>query len=159
MRNFILFIILNLVQVPISIYAQGNTIDSTQIVIRDSSNNITSDTINIQENYSDIYFNIINYSINSEEKILIESQYNPTSIKLDERDTLSMIIQLAGKEDEIIFNYYFNDNPNFRILDNGKIIYDKRSRRIYFEFVPDDNQALNRFITWNLFCTRTKLKT
>ena len=158
MRNFILFIILNLVQVPISIYAQGNTIDSTQIVIRDSTNNITSDTINIQENYSDIYFNIINYSINSEEKILIESQYNPTSIKLDERDTLSMIIQLAGKEDEIIFNYYFNDNPNFRILDNGKIIYDKRSKRIYFEFIPDDNQALNKFITWNLFAQEQNSK-
>ena len=158
MRNFILFIILNLVQVPISIYAQGNTIDSTQIVIRDSTHNITSDTINIQENYSDIYFNIINYSINSEEKILIESQYNPTSIKLDERDTLSMIIQLAGKEDEIIFNYYFNDNPNFRILDNGKIIYDKRSKRIYFEFIPDDNQALNKFITWNLFAQEQNSK-
>ena len=75
MRNFILFIILNLVQVPPSIYAQDYTIDSTQIVTRDSVNNISSDTINIQENYSDIYFNIINYSINNEEKILIESQY------------------------------------------------------------------------------------
>ena len=132
MRNFILFIILNLLQVPSPIYAQDNTIDSTEIVIKDSTTNISSDTTNMQKSYSDIFFNIINYSINSEEKILIESQYNPTSIKLDERDTLSMIIQLAGKEDEIIFNYYFNDNPNFRILDNGKIIYDKRSKRIYF---------------------------
>ena len=158
MRNFILFIILNLVQVPPSIYAQDYTIDSTQIVTRDSVNNIPSDTINIQENYSDIYFNIINYSINNEEKILIENQYNPTSIKIDERDTLSMIIQLIGQEDEIIFNYYFNDNPNFRILDNGKIIYDKRSKRIYFEFIPDDNQALNRFITWNLFAQEQNSK-
>ena len=158
MRNFILFIILNLLQVPSPIYAHDNTIDSTEIVIKDSTTNISSDTTNMQKSYSDIFFNIINYSINSEEKILIESQYNPTSIKLDERDTLSMIIQLAGKEDEIIFNYYFNDNPNFRILDNGKIIYDKRSKRIYFEFIPDDNQALNKFITWNLFAQEQNSK-
>jgi len=62
-----------------------------------------------------------------------------------------MIIQLKGNQEEVIFNYYFNDNPNYRIIENGKIIYDKRSKRVYFEFIPDDNQAINKFITWNLF--------
>ena len=63
-----------------------------------------------------------------------------------------------GKEDEIIFNYYFNDNPNFRILDNGKIIYDKRSKRIYFDLFQMTT-ALNKFITWNLLLkNKTKLK-
>ena len=69
MRNFILFIILNLVQVPPSIYAQDYTIDSTQIVTRDSVNNISSDTINIQENYSDIYFFYDNYLLFNTEEI------------------------------------------------------------------------------------------
>ena len=55
MRNFILFIILNLLQVPSPIYAQDNTIDSTEIVIKDSTTNISSDTTNMQKSYSDIF--------------------------------------------------------------------------------------------------------
>ena len=56
MRNFILFIILNLLQVPSPIYAQDNTIDSTEIVIKDSTTNISSDTTNMQKRVIPIFF-------------------------------------------------------------------------------------------------------
>lgn len=145
MRNLILFFTFSLFLNPTFINAQSNNNDT---IISNSQ-----DSLLIKDEIKDVElsFNIINYEINGEQKILIENLFNPTNITLDERDTLSMIIQLKGKEEEVIFNYYFNDNPNFRNIENGKIIYDKRSKRIYFEFIPDDNQAVNKFITWNLF--------
>ena len=145
MRNLILSFTFSLFLNPSLIYAQSNNNDT---IISNSQ-----DSLLIKDEIKDVElsFNIINYEINGEQKILIENLFNPTNITLDERDTLSMIIQLKGKEEEVIFNYYFNDNPNFRNIENGKIIYDKRSKRIYFEFIPDDNQAINKFITWNLF--------
>lgn len=145
MRNLILFFTFSLFLNPTFIKAQSNNNDT---IISNSQ-----DSLLIKDEIKDVElsFNIINYEINGEQKILIENLFNPTNITLDERDTLSMIIQLKGKEEEVIFNYYFNDNPNFRNVENGKIIYDKRSKRIYFEFIPDDNQAINKFITWNLF--------
>ncbi len=145
MRNLILFFTFSLFLNPTFINAQSNNNDT---IISNSQ-----DSLLIKDEIKDVElsFNIINYEINGEQKILVENLFNPTNITLDERDTLSMIIQLKGKEEEVIFNYYFNDNPNFRNIENGKIIYDKRSKRIYFEFIPDDNQAINKFITWNLF--------
>ncbi len=145
MRNLILFFTFSLFLNPTLIYAQSNNNDTIM------SN--SQDSLLIKDEIKDVElsFNIMNYEINGEQKILVENLFNPTNITLNERDTLSMIIQLKGKEEEVIFNYYFNDNPNFRNIENGKIIYDKRSKRIYFEFIPDDNQAINKFITWNLF--------
>ena len=145
MRNLILFFTFSLFLNSTLIYAQSNNNDT---IISNSQ-----DSLLIKDEIKDVElsFNIINYEINGEQKILVENLFNPTNITLNERDTLSMIIQLKGKEEEVIFNYYFNDNPNFRNIENGKIIYDKRSKRIYFEFIPDDNQAINKFITWNLF--------
>ena len=145
MRNLILFFTFSLFLNPTFINAQSNNNDT--IISNSQDSLLIKDEIKEVE----LSFNIINYEINGEQKILVENLFNPTNITLDERDTLSMIIQLKGKEEEVIFNYYFNDNPNFRNIENGKIIYDKRSKRIYFEFIPDDNQAINRFITWNLF--------
>tara|TARA_Y200000002_G_scaffold79749_1_gene62868 strand:- start:4208 stop:5836 length:1629 start_codon:yes stop_codon:yes gene_type:complete len=145
MRNLILFFTFSLFLNSTFINAQSNNNDTIISNFQDSL--LIKDEIKDVE----LSFNIINYEINGEQKILIENLFNPTNITLDERDTLSMIIQLKGKEEEVIFNYYFNDNPNFRNIENGKIIYDKRSKRIYFEFIPDDNQAINKFITWNLF--------
>ena len=145
MRNLILFFTFSLFLNPTFINAQSNNNDT---IISNSQ-----DSLLIKDEIKDVElsFNIMNYEINGEQKILVENLFNPTNITLNERDTLSMIIQLKGKEEEVIFNYYFNDNPNFRNIENGKIIYDKRSKRIYFEFIPDDNQAINKFITWNLF--------
>ena len=145
MRNLILFFTFSLFLNPTFINAQSNNNDT---IISNSQ-----DSLLIKDEIKDVElsFNIMNYEVNGEQKILVENLFNPTNITLNERDTLSMIIQLKGKEEEVIFNYYFNDNPNFRNIENGKIIYDKRSKRIYFEFIPDDNQAINKFITWNLF--------
>lgn len=150
MRNLILFSIFGLFLNPSFINAQSNNNDTIISQSQDSLLKI-NDTEDLE-----LSFKIINYQINGEQKVLVENLFNPTNISIDERDTLSMIIQLKGTEEEVIFNYYFNDNPNFRIIENGKIIYDKRSKRVYFEFIPDDNQAINKFITWNLFAYEKK---
>jgi hypothetical protein len=147
--HFLIFIILFFHQ-SFNIIAQSNNNDSLRI---DSVNII--DKKKIQKELS---FEIINLTINKNQRIETENLYNPSNIKINERDTLSMIIQLKGHGNEIIFNYYFNDNPNFRKIENGKIIYDKSSKRIYFEFIPDDNQALNKFITWNLFAYEKEIE-
>ncbi len=129
--------------------------DSAKKVALDDKyiNSIKTDTNEVL-----ISFKIINLRINNKEFFNRENLINQSNIKINERDTLSMIIQLNGNGNEIIFNYYFNDNPNFRKIENGKIIYDKSSKRIYFEFIPDDNQALNKFITWNLFAYEKELE-
>ena len=145
MRNLILFFIFGLFSNLSFINAQSNNNDTIIAHTQDSLFKIN------EPKDLELSFKILNYKINSEQKVLVENLLNPTNIALDERDTLSMIIQLESNEEEVIFNYYFNDNPNYRIIENGKIIYDKRSKRIYFEFIPDDNQAINKFITWNLF--------
>ena len=145
MRKLILFFIFSLFLNTTFINAQSN--DNDTIISYSADSLFIKDDIKKEE----LSFDIINFEVNGEQKIAVENLFNPTNIRLDERDTLSMIIQLMGNEDEVIFNYYFNDNPNYRNIENGKIIYDNRSKRIYFEFVPDDNQALNKFITWNLF--------
>ena len=145
MRNLILFFIFGLFFNLSSTNSQSNVNDSIVTHSHDS-------LIKINELKDlELSFKILNYEINGDQKVLVENLFNPTNIALDERDTLSMIIQLETDQEEVIFNYYFNDNPNYRIIENGKIIYDKRSKRIYFEFIPDDNQAINKFITWNLF--------
>lgn len=147
--HFLIFIILFAYQNS-NILAQSNNNDS----LRTDSINII-DKKNLQKELS---FEIINLTINKNQKVEKESLFIPSNIKINERDTLSMIIQLMGHGNEIIFNYYFNDNPNFRKIENGKIIYDKSSKRIYFEFIPDDNQALNKFITWNLFAYEKEIE-
>lgn len=142
MRNIILFFILNSYCIFNLIYSQSSDYDSINYQNRD-----TLDEYEKKE----LDFNILNISINKNQKVVNENIFSPTNINLNERDTLSMIIQIRGEDEDIIFNYYFNDDPNFRNLENGKIIYDKRSKRIYFEFIPNDNQAINKFITWNIF--------
>ena len=147
--HFLIFIILFAYQNS-NILAQSNNNDSLRT---DSINIIDKKTLQ-----KELSFEIINLAINKNQIVEKESLFIPSNIKINERDTLSMIIQLKGYGSEIIFNYYFNDNPNFRKIENGKIIYDKSSKRIYFEFIPDDNQALNKFITWNLFAYEKEIE-
>ncbi|HIF48640.1 MAG TPA: hypothetical protein EYQ68_01900 [Cytophagales bacterium] len=123
------------------------------------SQDINSDTIKNHDTISisnikiinKISFELINVKINNNQLISNEVSYLKNNININERDTLSMIIQLKGGNNDIIFNYYFNDNPNYRTIENGKIIYDKSSKRIYFDFIPNNEQALNKFLTWNLY--------
>jgi hypothetical protein len=123
------------------------------------SQEIKSDTIKSHDTISisdtkitnKISFELINVKINHNQLISNEVSYLKNNININERDTLSMIIQLKGGNNDIIFNYYFNDNPNYRTIENGKIIYDKSSKRIYFDFIPNNEQALNKFLTWNLY--------
>ena len=123
------------------------------------SQDIKNDTIKNQDTISisdtkiinKISFELINVKINNNQLISNEVSYVKNNININERDTLSMIIQLKGGNNDIIFNYYFNDNPNYRTIENGKIIYDKSSKRIYFDFIPNNEQALNKFLTWNLY--------
>ena len=128
--------------------AVSNKIDTTYIEVKKIKEG-DKNKIEIDEKL--ISFKIINLKVNDNENINIENSTIINNITINERDTLSMILQLESISKDLIFNYYFNDNPNYRIIDNGKIVYDKSSKRIYFEFIPDNKQASNKFLTWNLF--------
>ena len=128
--------------------AVSNKIDTTYIEVKKIKEG-DKNKIEIDEKL--ISFKIINLKVNDDENINIENSTILNNITINERDTLSMILQLESISKDLIFNYYFNDNPNYRIIDNGKIVYDKSSKRIYFEFIPDNKQASNKFLTWNLF--------
>tara|TARA_B100000674_G_scaffold314543_1_gene261587 strand:+ start:1082 stop:2794 length:1713 start_codon:yes stop_codon:yes gene_type:complete len=170
--SFFIFIQIHL---PLNIFSQNSENDSTllkfnndttiSISIGDSiavSNEIDTNYIEVKKikegnknkieiDEKLISFKIINLKVNDNENINIENSTIINNITINERDTLSMILQLESFSKDLIFNYYFNDNPNYRIIDNGKIVYDKSSKRIYFEFIPDNKQASNKFLTWNLF--------
>ena len=170
--SFFIFIQIHL---PLNIFSQNSENDSTllkfnndttiSISIGDSiavSNEIDTNYIEVKKikegnknkieiDEKLISFKIINLKVNDNENINIENSTIINNITINERDTLSMILQLESISKDLIFNYYFNDNPNYRIIDNGKIVYDKSSKRIYFEFIPDNKQASNKFLTWNLF--------
>jgi len=126
-----------------------------KVVSQDVKNDTikNQDTISISDTkiINKISFELINVKVNNNQLISNEVSYVKNNININERDTLSMIIQLKGGNNDIIFNYYFNDNPNYRTIENGKIIYDKSSKRIYFDFIPNNEQALNKFLTWNLY--------
>lgn len=170
--SFFIFIQIHL---PLNIFSQNSENDSTllkfnndttiSISIGDSiavSNEVDTNYIEVKKikegnknkieiDEKLISFKIINLKVNDNENINIENSTILNNITINERDTLSMILQLESFSKDLIFNYYFNDNPNYRIIDNGKIVYDKSSKRIYFEFIPDNKQASNKFLTWNLF--------
>ena len=170
--SFFIFIQIHL---PLNIFSQNSENDSTllkfnndttiSISIGDSiavSNEVDTNYIEVKKikegnknkieiDEKLISFKIINLKVNDDENINIENSTIINNITINERDTLSMILQLESFSKDLIFNYYFNDNPNYRIIDNGKIVYDKSSKRIYFEFIPDNKQASNKFLTWNLF--------
>ena len=170
--SFFIFIQIHL---PLNIFSQNSENDSTllkfnndttiSISIGDSiavSNEVDTNYIEVKKikegnknkieiDEKLISFKIINLKVNDNENINIENSTIINNITINERDTLSMILQLESISKDLIFNYYFNDNPNYRIIDNGKIVYDKSSKRIYFEFIPDNKQASNKFLTWNLF--------
>ena len=126
--------------------AVSNQIDTTHTKVE-----IIKEEIKNKIDRKLISFKIITLKVNNNESINIENSTVLNNITITERDTLSMILQLESYSKDLIFNYYFNDNPNYRIIDNGKIVYDKSSKRIYFEFIPDNKQASNKFLTWNLF--------
>ncbi len=128
-------------------YSQAS-VDSTEITIDSVTTKVEifEDKISNSEiSFIIDQIKINNKSINVEPKN--KERYN---VNLNERDTLEIALSIDSN-DEIIFNYFFNDNQNYRVLNNGKIVYDKASKKIYFDFIPDNNQALNKFITWNLF--------
>ena len=126
--------------------AVSNQIDTTHTKVE-----IIKEEIKNKIDRKLISFKIITLKVNNNESINIENSTVLNNITINERDTLSMILQLESYSKDLIFNYYFNDNPNYRMIDNGKIVYDKSSKRIYFEFIPDNKQASNKFLTWNLF--------
>lgn len=126
--------------------AVSNQIDTTHTKVE-----IIKEEIKNKIDRKLISFKIITLKVNNNESINIENSTILNNITINERDTLSMILQLESYSKDLIFNYYFNDNPNYRMIDNGKIVYDKSSKRIYFEFIPDNKQASNKFLTWNLF--------
>ena len=99
--HFLIFIILFAYQNS-NILAQSNNNDS----LRTDSVNI----IDKKKLQKELSFEIINLTINKNQIVEKENLFNPSNIKINERDTLSMIIQLKGYGSEIIFNYYFKLN-------------------------------------------------
>ena len=132
-------------------FSLAQEIKNDTIKIKDST--ITLDSIKTitEEVNKNIFFELIDIKVNNIQFITNEISSYKNNIEINERDTLSLIIQLKGGINDIIFNYYFNGDPNFRTIENGKILYDKISNRIYFDFIPNNEQASNKFLTWNLF--------
>ena len=128
-------------------YSQASG-DSTKITI----DSITTKVEIFQNKISnsEISFIIDQIKVNNESIKIEPKNKQSYNVKLNERDTLEIELSISSNN-EIIFNYFFNDNQNYRILNNGKIVYDKASKKIYFDFIPNNTQAQNKFITWNLF--------
>ena len=147
MLGFISLIFLNIHSIPINL--NDSILSDTTAAVIDTidSTSLMNDSFAIEE-IKEEPIKIISFKVNSNQKYELTEENN---IKINERDTLSLVLQINDKSENIIFNYYFNENPNFRIIENGKILFDKTSRRIYFDFIPNNDQAINKFLTWNVF--------
>lgn len=147
MLGFISLIFLNIHSIPINL--NDSILSDTTAAVIDTidSTSLMNDSFVIEE-IKEAPIKIISFKVNSNQIYKLNEENN---IKINERDTLSLVLQINDKSENIIFNYYFNENPNFRIIENGKILFDKTSRRIYFDFIPNNDQAINKFLTWNVF--------
>ena len=147
MLGFISLIFLNIHSIPINL--NDSILSDTTAAVIDTidSTSLMNDSFVIEE-IKETPIKIISFKVNSNQIYELSEENN---IKINERDTLSLVLQINDKSENIIFNYYFNENPNFRIIENGKILFDKTSRRIYFDFIPNNDQAINKFLTWNVF--------
>ena len=147
MLGFISLIFLNIHSIPINL--NDSILSDTTAAVIDTidSTSLMNDSFVIEE-IKEAPIKIISFKVNSDQIYELSEENN---IKINERDTLSLVLQINDKSENIIFNYYFNENPNFRIIENGKILFDKTSRRIYFDFIPNNDQAINKFLTWNVF--------
>lgn len=147
MLGFISLIFLNIHSIPINL--NDSILSDTTAAVIDTidSTSLMNDSFVIEE-IKEAPIKIISFKVNSNQIYELSEENN---IKINERDTLSLVLQINDKSENIIFNYYFNENPNFRIIENGKILFDKTSRRIYFDFIPNNDQAINKFLTWNVF--------
>ena len=147
MLGFISLIFLNIHSIPINL--NDSILSDTTAAVIDTidSTSLVNDSFVIEE-IKEEPIKIISFKVNSNQIYELNEENN---IKINERDTLSLVLQINDKSENIIFNYYFNENPNFRIIENGKILFDKTSRRIYFDFIPNNDQAINKFLTWNVF--------
>ena len=147
MLGFISLIFLNIHSIPINLNDSILSDTTAAVVDTIDSTSLMNDSFVIEE-IKEAPIKIISFKVNSNQIYELSEENN---IKINERDTLSLVLQINDKSENIIFNYYFNENPNFRIIENGKILFDKTSRRIYFDFIPNNDQAINKFLTWNVF--------
>ena len=147
MLEILTLIFLN-ISTPSLFFSDSLAKDSTLNMIKNIDiMSFKNDSIEI-EKIKESQIKIISFKVNSNQ---IYKQKGDNDIRINERDTLSIILQVNDKSENIIFNYYFNENPNFRNIENGKILFDKTSKRIYFDFIPNNDQAINKFLTWNVF--------
>ena len=147
MLGFISLIFLNIHSIPINLNDSILSDTTAAVIDNIDSTSLMNDSFVIEE-IKESPIKIISLKVNSKQIYELSEENN---IKINERDTLSLVLQINDKSENIIFNYYFNENPNFRIIENGKILFDKTSRRIYFDFIPNNDQAINKFLTWNVF--------
>ena len=147
MLGIISLIFLNIHSIPINLNDSILSDTTAAVIDNIDSTSLMNDSFVIEE-IKEEPIKIISFKVNSNQIYELNEENN---IKINERDTLSLVLQINDKSENIIFNYYFNENPNFRIIENGKILFDKTSRRIYFDFIPNNDQAINKFLTWNVF--------
>ena len=147
MLGFISLIFLNIHSIPINLNDSILSDTTAAVIDNIDSTSLMNDSFAIEE-IKEEPIKIISFKVNSNQIYELNEENN---IKINERDTLSLVLQINDKSENIIFNYYFNENPNFRIIENGKNLFDKTSRRIYFDFIPNNDQAINKFLTWNVF--------
>ena len=147
MLGFISLIFLNIHSIPINLNDSILSDTTAAVIDNIDSTSLMNDSFVIEE-IKEEPIKIISFKVNSNQIYELSEENN---IKINERDTLSLVLQINDKSENIIFNYYFNENPNFRIIENGKILFDKTSRRIYFDFIPNNDQAINKFLTWIVF--------
>ena len=147
MLGFLSLIFLNIHSIPINLNDSILSDTTAAVIDNIDSTSLMNDSFVIEE-IKEEPIKIISFKVNSNQIYELNEENN---IKINERDTLSLVLQINDKSENIIFNYYFNENPNFRIIENGKILFDKTSRRIYFDFIPNNDQAINKFLTWNVF--------
>ena len=81
--------------------------DSTlnKITLKDTTS-LMDDSL-VTEKIEESKIKIISFKVNSNQ---ISNYKGENDIRINERDTLSIVLQVNDKSDNIIFNYYFNEN-------------------------------------------------
>ena len=150
------FIILNIFSQDVSdsIRVNKDTIATPKQINSELKDTIRSSiklTDTIRKN--GVSFLLEEIEINGKSLELKDENLNDYNIKINERDTLEIILSISEKN-ELIFNYYFNENPNFRNLKNitenlidtflkaGKLAKEisHRGVKITFKAIKDPNR-------------------
>ena len=148
MLGFISLIFLNIHSIPINL--NDSILSDTTAAVIDTidSTSLMNDSFVIEE-IKEAPIKIISFKVNSNQIYELSEENN---IKINERDTLSLVLQINDKSENIIFNYYFNENPNFRIIENGKILLTRQAGEYTLILFLITTQAINKIFNLECIC-------